>query len=339
VTRTTRIAGLAALAALLLPAAAPALDVIDDWRKVGPPDGENPPHAKGQLSPGAAEKLVAAIDVAWRSGRPLHVREDSNSWVIDNLRHAFVPESGLPAPVTMGPPEARLAAGDLLRRIDVLGVRSAGAHLLLVADVHVAFYEPAGGYEPATVGVVFDGQGGVVDLALLAWSFGDGGQADVRSCRIEGTALRVTETRTALGLLAQDGDAEGEYPYEEGTTIDLAVGPAGRFVESQRRPLNLGGQFVDRATNEEIRIEDAGREGLLVIYRARAGIPWKAMKILSVDRRKRAITAKFEKSAVTYTVTLADDGRSLVSAGSDGSKPQRFAWIALSERWRRDGNE
>jgi hypothetical protein len=329
---------LAAVVATGSRATAAEAEVIGDWRKVGAPDANAPPHSNGQLSPAAAERLVAAIDQAWRSGQALRARGDAQEWIIENLRYAFVPASGLPAPSTLGPPEVRRAASDLLRRIDVLGVLSIGSHDLLVVDVHVAFYEPAGGYEPATVGIVLDANGGVIDLALLAWTFGDGGQADVRAFRFAGSALRLTETRTALGNLCREADAEGECTYTEGATIDVEVDRVGRFVETRRRPLNLGGQFVDRATNEEMRIEDAGREGVLVTYRAKGGIPWKALRTTSADRERRVLSAKFEKSPVTYTLRLAEDGRSLVSTGSDGSKPQRFEWIPPRERWRRDGN-
>lgn len=336
--KTILLLGLAATAALAPASRAAEPQIIDDWRKVGPPELGETPRAKGTLSPGAAAALVAAIDQAWRGGQPLHARGDAQEWVIENLRFAFQGQDGRERPPAMGPPEAEAAARALLRRVDVLGVRLAGAHRLLIADVHVAFYVPAGGYEPATLGIVLDERGKVLDLGILAWTFGDGGQADVRSVQIVASALRLTETRTAFGNLCREGDAEGECTYTEGATIDVDVSPTGRFVETSRRPLNLGGQFVDRATDEEIRIEDAGREGMLVTYRAKAGIPWKAMKLLSADPTRRALTARFERAPVTYTLTIAADGKSLVSAGPAGGKPQRLQWIGLQERWRRDGN-
>jgi hypothetical protein len=309
-------------------------EVIDDWRRVGPPDAGAAPKAKGILSPAAAEALVTAIDQAWRSGAPLRARDDM-AWILDNLRYAFVPASGLPAPRTMGTPQDREREKDRLRRIDVIGSRPVSGHHLLLALAHVDYDIYGETFAPVALAIVLRPDGAVTDLAVLTQTFGDACTAVERKFRVEPTELRVSHKDLFEGRLCTDASADDECcSVSEGSTAELAVGPAGRFQIRLRR-LTLSGQFADAATGEEILIEDNGK-ALRLGYRAKAKAPWKHLKIVSSERKLGVVVVQFEKSRVTYTLTVAEDGRSLVSAGSDGSKPQRFVWIPLNDRYRRE---
>jgi hypothetical protein len=327
----------AATAAFSLPAAAGEPPLIDDWRKVGPPEVGEKLQAKGTLSPAAAEKLVAAIDQAWKSGRPLRVREDM-TWIADNLRYAFAKDSDLPAPRTMGTPEDRERERDRLRRIDVLGSRSVGAHHLLLAVAHVDYDIYGENFAPVALAIVLRSTGEVTDLAVLTQTFGDACGSVDRKYRVEPAELRVAHMDFYEGRLCTEASSDDDCcSVAEGATTGLAVGSDGRFHARPRRS-TLSGQFADAATGEEILIEDGGK-ALRLGYRAKVKTPWKKLKIVSSDRKLGVVVVQFEKSRVTYTLTVGEDGRSLVSAGSDGSKPQRFGWVPLRERWRRDGNE
>jgi hypothetical protein len=337
VTRSARLIALAAFGALLLPAAAPALDLIDDWRKVGPPDAENPPHAKGLLSAAAAEKLVASIDRAWRSGQPLRARGDRLEWVLDNLRYFQLGADGEAAPPAAGPADTRLRERERLRQVQVLGVRGAGGHALLLLQAAVAYDESGDVYTDATFGCVLAADGSVRDVAVLTWGWGDGGYIDGRTASLGGRVLTVADVTAGPGELCELERVQTEdgCMVPEGQDYDLEVDRAGRFTEGARRRISLTGQFVDPATDEELRVDDDGAGAVRVAYRGKRKANWRSMKVVSADRKGGVIKAKFQ-GAVTYTLTLAGDGRSLVSAGSDGSKPQRFGWIPPARRYERN---
>jgi hypothetical protein len=315
-------------------------EVIDDWRKVGPPDVGAQLLVKGRLTPAAAEKLVAAIDDACRLPSAQRPRADGRAWIIENLRYAFQGGDGRPAPSTMGPPDSQKRDRALLRQIDVLGSRASAGNTLLLLLVHSAYDESGDGYGPAAIGVVLGAGGKVTDVAALTYAFLDAYFLDARTLRVDASTLHVVDrTDTEGQLCSGQSDPDDEAcAVTEGQSFDLEVDRAGRFVERQRRRLTPSGQFEDPKTAEEIRIESGLRDRLQVGYRAKSGEPWKPMKLLSADRVHGVLLAKFERSPVTYTLTLTEDGRSLTSAGSDGSKPQRFEWIPLRERSRRDGS-
>ena len=329
--RTSRGIGLAIVAALALPAAAGALDVIDDWRKVGPPDVGDRPAARGTLAPAAADELVAALDRTWRSGTALRARGDQLEWVVDNLRYAFLPASGLPAPPTMGERDEIERNRDRIRRIDLLGRRSGRSHDLLLVVAHVAYEIYEGTYDPVALAVVLGRDGRVTDLAVLNHDFGDACYSAHRGYRVEPQWLRVVHEVQHEGVLCADAAPDDDCcSVSQGATTELEVGTDGRFQARVRR-LTLTGQFADAKTGEELRIEDSGEKALRIGYRAKAKTPWKALQIVSSDRKLGVVVAKFPKSAVTYTLTIAEDGRSLVSAGSDGSKAQRFGLLTVEQ--------
>jgi hypothetical protein len=320
-------------------ATAAEAEVIDDWRKVGAPDLGAKLVVKARLTPAAAEKLVAAIDEAWRRPPAQRPRADGRVWIVENLRYAFLGADGRPTPLAMGGADAQRRDRELLRTIEILGSRPSGGHTLLLLLVHSAYDESGDAYGPSALGVVFGANGKVTDVAALTYGFGDACYADSTTLRVDAARLHVADRSLAEGVLCRepiDPEDQDCCTVDEGSSFDLEVGLDGRFVERGRRHLKLSGQFEDPKTAEEIRIEEGLREQLRLGYRARAGIAWKAMKIVSVDRAHGVLVAKFEKSPVIYTLTLAEDGRSLASAGSDGSKPQRFVWIPESDRYRRE---
>jgi hypothetical protein len=324
-------------------ATAAEAEVIDDWRKVGAPDG-NPPQAKGQLGLAAAERLVRAIDEAWLSGRPMRARGDTLEWILDNLRLAFLLPDTQEVPRMLGSRDAMRRNRDLIRRIDVLGGRVVEGHQLLLVVTHVTWNIYTEQYDPTVFAVALRPDGKVTDLIALTYGFGDACGAERRAFQLEDAGLRVENELQGEGSLCVETPPAGTPPYDEccavreGDTTLLTLGEDGRFQTKRQIRLSLSGQFVDSTTDEEILVEDGLRWPVRLGYRSKPKTPWKELKIVSRDPRSGAILAKFPNSKTTYTLTIAADGKSLTCAGSDGSKPQRFGWIPLRERWRRDGD-
>jgi hypothetical protein len=182
------------LSALAPPNPARALDVVDDWRKVGPVEDRDPPSTRATLSPRAAAGLVAAVELADRSGSPLRARTDGLEWAVENLVQAFHATDD--APATSGTSEEpRDSRREVTRRIDVVGTRAFGAHRVLVAEARVFWDEPGGDFTPASLAFVFDGKGKVTDVAVLRWSVGDACYAAGRTFRTSRNGFLVKELR------------------------------------------------------------------------------------------------------------------------------------------------
>lgn len=299
------------------PALAAEPPLIDDWRKVGPPDGDDPPHAKGQLSPAAAQRLVAAIDRAWKDGRTLRAREER----ADTIQSLLLGFRGAPDPA----PSRAPGSGAIPKEIAVIGQLPVGRQALLLLEVRVDYFEPAGDYLESTLSVLIDAGGEVTDIAVVADGSGDGCYWTHRSFAVRGAVLDVADEHSEDGELCQgDPDAVACCEAVVGVRFELTPGASGRFVERSRRPSNPAGRYVDPATNEQLLVE-VSSDGARVGYRGAGGGSWRPLRISSFDRRRGVLAATFAKSPVVYTLTGAPDGRALVSAGSDGSKPQRFS--------------
>lgn len=346
--RTLLVLGVLATAQLAAPTAAAEPQLIDDWRKAGPPDDNDPPHAKGQLSPAAAQRLVAAIDQAWKDGRPLRARGDALEWIVDNLRLVFLRPETQQVPGMLGSRDDLRKNWDLVHRIDVLGGRSVGAHQLLLVITHVTWNIYTDEYDPTALAVALRPDGKVTDVIALTYGFGDACGAERRAFRLEEGGLRVEyelQLEGALCVFASPPSnplPEGAPPDDEccavreGDTTFLALGDDGSLQTKRQTRLSLSGQFVDSTTDEEILVEDGLRWPVRLGYRPKARTLWKELRIISRDGKSGAIQAKFPNSRVTYTLKISADGKSLTSVGSDGSKPQRFDWIPLRTRWARN---
>jgi hypothetical protein len=337
--------GFAAMAAVAPPAHAAEPRVIDDWRSIGPPEVGANPGAKGILSPAAAERLVRAIDEAWSSGRPLRARGDTLEWIVDNLRLVFLRPDTQQVPGMLGSREDVRRNWDHVHRIDVLGGRVVGGHQMLLVIAHVAWNIYTDVYDPTVLAVALRPDGRVTDVIPLTYGFGDACGAEHRAFRVEDEGLRVEHEWQGEGVLCVfappiplpiTSPPEDECcAVREGDTTLLDLGGDGRFQTKRQTRLSLSGQFVDSRTDEEILVEDGLRWPVRLGYRSKPKAPWKELRFVSRDPKSGVIVARFVNSKVDYTLTMAADGKSLTSVGSDGSKPQRFDWIPLRTRWSR----
>lgn len=308
-----------------------ALDVVDDWRKVGPfEDGEHP-EARAVLSPRAAAEVVAAVDAAYQRGTPLRSQTDDQPGVVDRLRNAFATANDAPA-TSAAPGESR----EVPREIAVFGTRSIGAHRLLIAQVSVLWDEPGGSFAPASLAIVVGAKGNVTDVAVLAWGSGDGCYGAGRTFHASRAGFSVEDTHMYPGPLCERAGEESVdcCGFSEGIAFDLDVGPDGRFREKRRRPVNFSGQFKDATTGEQLRVEDPDDHKVRAAYRTRTKREWSRLELLSADRERNVLKIRFKARATVYSLAFGADG-AVVSKGSDGSKPQRFERVP-PEEWVRD---
>jgi hypothetical protein len=331
---------IAALSSLLLAQAAPpapgSLPILEDWLAVGPLDAGENPRPKGILAPRAAAALVAALDASPAGAHRMPTRAKRDA-VVENLRRLFRPTGDPSGPSGLAPPEVLAAQAESIRRMTVLGLQPLASHRLLVVEANAVFSEPGGGFVPARLAFLVDGAGKVQDAATLSWSDGDACFSQGRSYRMKPGGIELTDATVNEGeLCAPEDPARSDCCfYVEGERFDLFPGAGGLLRESERRRLNLSGQFLDAATGEQLRIEDYEDRAPRVGYRAKAGTEWKRLALVTFDRERRVLVAKFPSGPTTYTLTL--DGRpapatALVSQGSDGTKAQTFRLMPWADR-------